>query len=102
MYFYHHILHDWSDEHCLRILAPVREAMKPGYSKLLLHDLVLPEKGATPFQANYDMVMMAFNSGIERTGKQWTDLLEKAGFVVTKIWHPENDADGLVEAMIKE
>jgi hypothetical protein len=47
--------------------------------------------------------MMSFNSGMERTGKQWTALLSKAGFEVVKVWVPEgdHDADGIVEAVIK-
>ncbi|KAF3018914.1 hypothetical protein E8E14_010495 [Neopestalotiopsis sp. 37M] len=101
-YFYHHILHDWSDEYCLRILEQVRKAMKPGYSKLLLHEMIIPEEGAPPFFAMLDMTMMAFNSGMERTERQWEALLDQAGFKVIKFWPPpEQGADGIVEAELK-
>jgi hypothetical protein len=77
--------------------------MKPGYSKLLLHEMIIPETGASGFHAMLDLTMMAFNSGMERTGKQFTELLQNAGFEVVKIWVPEgdHDADGIVEAMVK-
>lgn len=103
MYFFHHILHDWSDSKCFEILASVKSAMKPGYSLLLLHEMIIPEIGASVFHAMLDLTMMAFNSGMERTEKQFTELLNKAGFEVVKIWLPEghNDADGIVEAMVK-
>ncbi|KAF4635742.1 hypothetical protein G7Y89_g2347 [Cudoniella acicularis] len=103
VYFYHHILHDWSDYKCLEILSGLKSAMKPGYSLLLLHEMIVPEKGATAFHALLDLNMMALNSGMERTGKQFTALLNKAGFEVIKIWLPESDPDanGIVEAMIK-
>ncbi|KAM5441451.1 hypothetical protein MferCBS31731_003522 [Microsporum ferrugineum] len=99
-YFYHHILHDWSDEQCLKILARVASAMTPGYSKLLLHEMIIPEVGASQFQAMLDMTMMAFNGGMERTKEQWTVLLEKAGLKVVQFWDPaEEGGDGIVEAM---
>ncbi|KAI0015523.1 putative O-methyltransferase [Xylariomycetidae sp. FL0641] len=102
-YFYHHILHDWSDYKCLQILEQVTAAMKPGYSKLLLHEMIVPEQGASRFHAMLDMTMMSFNAGMERTEKQWKALLERAGLVVVKTWPPvQPDADGIVEAMLME
>ncbi|KAI0012631.1 putative O-methyltransferase [Xylariaceae sp. FL0662B] len=102
-YFFHHILHDWSDQTCMKILEQVKRAMKPGYSKLLLHEMIVPEQGASTFNAMLDMTMMAFNSGMERTGKQWEDLLQQAGFMDVKIWPPlDEGADGIVEAILRE
>ncbi|KAH0594139.1 hypothetical protein MHUMG1_07978 [Metarhizium humberi] len=99
-YLYHHILHDWSDERCLEILGKLRGAMLPGYSKLLIHDMVIPERGASTFHAMRDMAMMAFNGGMERTEAQWRKLLGSAGFEVVRVWLPaQEDADGIVEAM---
>ncbi len=76
--------------------------MIPGYSKLLLHELILPDQGASSFQAMLDLTMMAFNGGMERSGKQWRLLLETAGFEVVKLWIPDEDADGIVEAIVKD
>ncbi|KAI1417113.1 putative O-methyltransferase [Hypoxylon sp. FL1857] len=102
-YFYHHILHDWSDRKCLEILRHVKKAMKPGYSKLLIHEMIIPEQGASAFHAMLDMTMMAFNAGMERTERQWKQLLEEAGLTVVKIWlPPQDDADGIVEAILEE
>ncbi|KAI8632505.1 sterigmatocystin 8-O-methyltransferase [Xylariaceae sp. FL1651] len=101
-YFYHHILHDWSDEKCLEILSQVKQAMKPGYSKLLLHEMIVPEQGASPFHAMLDLSMMAFNGGMERTERMWKELLGKAGLEVVEIWPPlQEDADSIVEAILK-
>ncbi|KAF3484260.1 uncharacterized protein GIQ15_03584 [Arthroderma uncinatum] len=100
VYFYHHILHDWSDSYCLRILEKVASAMTPGYSKLLLHEIIVLERGASQFQAQLDMTMMAFNGGMERTRQQWSTLLEKAGLKVVEFWDPVDEGgDGIVEAM---
>lgn len=84
------------------MLEQVKNAMTPGYSKLLIHDLIVPEKGADKFTAVFDLVMMAFNAGMERTETQWRQLLEKAGFEVIKAWPPQQaGADGIIEVMLK-
>lgn len=98
--FYHHILHNWSDNYCREILRVVVSAMTPGYSKLLLHEIIVLEEGSPQFQAQLDMTMMAFNSGMERTANQWRELLESVGLRVVRIWEPvEEGADGIIEAM---
>lgn len=76
--------------------------MTPGHSKLMLHELILPDQGASHFQAALDLAMMTFNSGMERSRKQWRLLLETAGFEVVKFWIPDDDADGIVEAILKQ
>ncbi|KAI0157909.1 putative O-methyltransferase [Hypoxylon sp. FL1284] len=102
-YFYHHILHDWSDQKCLEILEQVTKAMKPGYSKILFHEMIIPNQGASTFHAMLDLTMMTSNAGMERSGRQWEELLGKAGLQVVKIWlPPQDDGDGIVEAMLKE
>lgn len=74
--------------------------MTPGYSKLLLHEMIVLQGEAPQFQAQLDMTMMAFNSGMEWTAKQWHELLECVGLRVVKIWEPvEEGADGIVEAI---
>ncbi|KAF4637258.1 hypothetical protein G7Y89_g832 [Cudoniella acicularis] len=102
VYFYHHILHDWPDDKCLIILQQVKRAMEPGYSKLLLHELILPDKEALTVHASFDLAVMIFNSGTLRTRKQWGRLLESAGLELVKVWVPEKDTDGIVEAVVKE
>jgi hypothetical protein len=87
----------------LEILKQVVQAMTPGYSKLLIHEMIVPDTGASLTHAMLDMAMMCFNGGVERTAKQWRHLLETAGLEVVNIWPgPEESAAGLVEAIIKE
>jgi hypothetical protein len=99
-YYLHHVLHDWSDKYCLDILAQVRKAMTPGYSKLVVHELVLPDVGAVEVQARFDLAMMTINSGMERSALQFRELLAKAGFKVTGLW-PRPEGDGVVEAEVE-
>lgn len=77
--------------------------MKPGYSRLLLHELIVPEQHADKFSAVFDIVMMSFNGGAERTETQWRELLDKGGFKVIDVQRaPEAGADGMIEAVLKE
>jgi hypothetical protein len=100
-YFYHHILHDWSNYKSIEILKNVVEAMKPGYSKLYIHEMIVPETQVPPYIAMLDMTMMCFNAGLERTARQWKELLAEVGLEVVKVWPPpEEGAGGVVEAIL--
>ena len=60
--------------------------MNSGHSKLLIHDVVLPDKGASTFSTESDFVMLALLSAMERSESQWRTLLERAGLKIIKIW----------------
>lgn len=87
----------------MKILEQVKKAMVPGYSKLIIHELVLPEQNADKTSAVFDLAMMAFNAGMERTAIQWRELLGQAGFQNVRVWTaPEVGADGVIEATLEE
>ncbi|KAJ4145057.1 hypothetical protein LMH87_003918 [Akanthomyces muscarius] len=99
-YFLRRVLHDWPDSCCLRILKELRGAMRPGYSKLLIHEAILPDSGATRAQCEFDMTMMVVNGGLERSERQWAELLAEAGFEVVQFWQKYPDSEGIIEAII--
>ena len=74
--------------------------MEPGYSKLLISNLIIKDEKAPLRHAGIDIAMFMF-SGLQRTETQWKQLLDKGGFKVVKFWYPPGDADGMVEAEIK-
>jgi caffeic acid 3-O-methyltransferase len=76
--FMKRIMHDWSDENCLKILNNCQKAL-PEKGKVLIHDCVLQPSGGLP--QIFDMLMMAHcDGGMERTEEQWRKLLTTAGF----------------------
>lgn len=87
-YFMHSIMHDWPDHVCKSILTRVVEAMRPGYSKLLINDVVIPSMGAHWENTAGDMLMMTQLSALERTEAQWYQLIEGSGLGlrIVKIW----------------
>jgi hypothetical protein len=77
-YLLRHVLHDWSDEDCLRILRNCASAMKPGAKLLVLEALV--EWDASPTPAKWiDLHMMMETGGAERSTAEYRALLESAG-----------------------
>jgi hypothetical protein len=97
-------MHDYDDTRCLSILRAIVPAMKPGYSKLLINDLVLPDKGAHWFTATMDLELMLTMCARERTAAQFVELINQVGggLRVEKIWAPTvvGMLDSLVECVI--
>jgi len=99
-YFMQHILHDWSDENALKILANVRQALtgRAG-GRLIVVDMVLPEDSRPHPSKMLDLLMLMFPGGRERTEREWRDLLARGGFTVTRI-APTRAPDSVIEAVI--
>ncbi|KAF5002767.1 hypothetical protein FGRMN_165 [Fusarium graminum] len=96
-YYMHSVLHDWSDETCLKILEPVRAAMKPGYSKVLINENVIPNTGAQWEATALDIMMLTLLASRERTRDNWESLVSKAGLKITNIWTVANGVESLIE-----
>ncbi|GAW24044.1 hypothetical protein ANO14919_136230 [Xylariales sp. No.14919] len=101
-YYFRSILHNWPDADCIRILKNVAMAMKPGYSKLLMSEFVLPASNAPLYPAILDINMMVLLNGMERTEAQFNGLLDAAGLKVVKFWSVAPEVEGLVEAILKD
>ncbi|KAH7015700.1 S-adenosyl-L-methionine-dependent methyltransferase [Ilyonectria destructans] len=97
-YFMRLILHDWPDAKCAVILSHLREAMVPGYSKLLINEAVLSDTGAPWQQTSLDWTMMGMLVSRERTESQWRELLAKAGLKISGIWR--KDSESVIEAIL--
>ncbi|RSL54104.1 hypothetical protein CEP54_010059 [Fusarium duplospermum] len=99
-YFMHSIMHDWPDDVCRKILAPLAEAMKPGYSKLLIFECVIPKTGAYWEATAGDILMMTQLSAVERTEDHWHQLIEESGLglKIVKFWKcGQSDVENVIE-----
>ncbi|KAL3296048.1 s-adenosyl-l-methionine-dependent methyltransferase [Colletotrichum asianum] len=99
-YLMHSILHDWSDEPARKILEMQKDAMTPGYSRLLIHDHIDVEGPANPQATTFDIQMMALVSGRERSEKDWRQLLTSVGLSVVKIWKLPSAAHSIIEVEV--
>ena len=82
----HNIMHDYIDSTCKHILEQIKPAMTPGYSKILINDLVLPAKDAHWLTTALDIELMMCLASRERTEKEFRDLIDSAGLKVEGIW----------------
>ncbi|KAK8940996.1 hypothetical protein KSP39_PZI009850 [Platanthera zijinensis] len=77
------IFRDYNDEKALQILSRCREAIAEENGKLIIIDGVMNEtdsKGLRHVKLAFDILMMAFLDGKQRTEKEWRSLLLKAAF----------------------
>lgn len=88
-YYLRSICHDWDDESAVKILQNIIPAMAPD-SKVLIDEMVLPNKGAHIWPAGQDLQMMSMFGSMERTVDQWHALVDRAGFKIVdmKLYAP--------------
>ena len=94
------VLHDWSDEDCLRILQVCRAAAGPKTALLVCEQILEPDPvRGRPTSYLVDAQMMAmFGSARERTLDEFTSLLSASGFT-TRQAIPTQSAVWIVEAV---
>ncbi|KAJ5631537.1 S-adenosyl-L-methionine-dependent methyltransferase [Penicillium longicatenatum] len=93
VYYMRTVLHDWPDKQALEALGHIWDAMAED-SILLINENTLPKKDAPAFSVAMDILMMEMYASLERTEKQWTELLERAHFKVVKIWRGNEQGGG--------
>src|SRR5262249_35112922 len=94
-----HILHDWSDTNCLKILSHCHDALPAGGVLLISETVLLPDHSSpTNFGMQKDLAMMiACESGSgERTEAEFCALLKEAGFDFVELKRFEAPRDLLV------
>lgn len=98
------ILHDWSDENCVKILQSCHQALSSDDGIVVIGDSIVPsakeaqnnlEKSGAASTFTGDMIMMMI-SGKERTKEQWETLADAGGFVLADITIPPQPAPPLI------
>lgn len=83
-YMLSHILHDWGDGDCLKILRNIRQAMSDT-GRLLIVEMLIPPGDTPHFGKLLDVTMLSiFSGGRERTEDEYAQLLQQAGFRVQR------------------
>jgi O-methyltransferase domain/Dimerisation domain len=83
LYLLKHILHNWDDGQCIRILENCRRAMRPS-GRVIVIEWHLGEIGEPGFAPFSDLNMMVILTGRERTLSEYRELLKQAGFRLDK------------------
>jgi hypothetical protein len=96
-YIMKHIIHDWPDDVCIKILRACRQAVNPGGKLLVVDNVILPGNDFAPGKF-LDIQMLIFPGGCERTEKQFRDLFAASGWQLTRILPtavPESIVEGI-------
>ena len=83
-YIMKHIIHDWDDEHSLKILRNCREAMTEN-GKVLVVEMIIPPGDAPSPGKFLDLEMLLFLRSFERTEAEYRALFDRAGLELTRI-----------------
>lgn len=97
VYILSSVIHDWSDEKSLEILRNCHRAMGEN-SKLLLVEMIIPERDSPFFGKFLDLNMLVNFGGKERTEKEYRTLLSTSGFQLVRIV-PTKTPSSLIEAI---
>ena len=90
-YFMKHIIHDWDDERCLKILRSCHAAM-PRDGKLLVCERIVPPGNTRSYSKLGDLVMLMMTpGGRERTEAQYRALFADGGFELIRLVATESD-----------
>lgn len=93
-----YILHDWDDEECIQILSTIHAAA-PQDARVLLIEHIVPGPETPHHSKLFDIHMMVWGSGRERTTDEYAALLAAAGWEYVETWYPDHELMGAVEAV---
>lgn len=76
--------------------------MKSGYSKILIHELIVPEVRARLWVSMQDINMMALCGVAERTEETWRRLIQLAGLSIEKVYlATDMVSESIIEAVVE-
>ncbi|KAH7127963.1 hypothetical protein B0J13DRAFT_588663 [Dactylonectria estremocensis] len=79
-------LHGWSDDNGVKILQSLKLALKPGYSRVLLNEIVLSEEQPSVPATTMNMMMLGhLGASHERTEDEWRAIATDAGLEINNI-----------------
>ena len=90
------ILHDWNDQECVQILSNIRKAAS-GKRRVFIIEHIVPGPDTSHFAKLFDIHMMCWGTGRERTEGEYARLLEAAGWKSVGSWYPSNRMMGVIE-----
>ena len=96
LYILKMILHDWNDQECIGILSRIRKDSSET-SRVLVIEHIVPSPNESHLAKLFDIHMMCWGPGRERTETEYAQLFQAAGWKHTGSWYPMNRIMGVVE-----
>jgi ubiquinone/menaquinone biosynthesis C-methylase UbiE len=98
VYLIRHLMHDYDDADCVRILGNVRRAMKPS-ARVLVLEAPLPSDDSPGPGRWLDLQVMVLCGGRERTVEEYAALFDKAGLRLSRTIPTTHPAMTVIEAV---
>jgi hypothetical protein len=92
------ILHDWNDSECRQILHNIRRRAKPD-SRVFIVEHIVPGPAEPHFSKLFDIHMMCWGTGQERTEEEYASILEASGWRFVTCHYPSHASIGVVEGV---
>jgi hypothetical protein len=84
VYIMKHIIHDWPDDMCVKILKACRKSVNSDGKLLVVDNVIQPGNDFSPGKF-LDLEMLIFPGGCERSEKQFRDLFAAADWQLSRI-----------------
>jgi hypothetical protein len=97
-YMVKRVIHDWNDAECLQILSTMHRAA-PQHGRVLIMEQVVPGPETPHFSKLFDIHMLVWGTGVERTLEEYAALLARAGWTYRQTWYPASKMLGIVEGV---
>ncbi|MDQ3838312.1 MAG: acetylserotonin O-methyltransferase [Thermoproteota archaeon] len=92
------ILHDRNDEECIKILNNINRSCPSSDGRLFIAEHLITEPEKPHFSKLFDIHMMCWGTGRERTVEEYSSLLEKSGWKYIQTFYPKSGLIGVIEA----
>jgi hypothetical protein len=81
------VLHDWNDQHCREILKNCHDALPAGGALLITESVLNSDGTGSPFALlmSLHMLILCEPDARERTGQEYSSLLEETGFRMERV-----------------
>ena len=90
------ILHDWSDQECVKILSNIHVS-SPEHAKVIIAEHWVPGPETPHFSKLFDIHMMCVATGKERTVDEYSRRLEQAGWNYVQTLNPSSGLISVIE-----
>jgi hypothetical protein len=90
------ILHDWDDHECIEILSNLCGACGRD-GRIFIIEHIVPDPNESHFACLFDIQMMCWGTGRERTEEEYVRLLEGGGWTYHRTWYASDRSIGVIE-----
>ncbi len=93
------ILHDWDDDECVAILSSLKRSASD-QARVFIVEHIVPGPETAHASKLFDIHMMCWGTGRERTELEYQQLLKRAGWRPAGTYYPANRVIGVIEGAL--